>query len=82
MPGYFLLRNQELVDKYCDPNGLGAGHLHDLGQPGDVLVHDGSAWLTAYHWVNNRPKDPTAWQAITLTEQQVKAYKALILLYT
>lgn len=78
MSGYFLFRNQILVDKYCDPNGLGAGHLHDLGQAGDVLVHDGPAWLTAYNWVNNRP----AWQSITLTEQQVKEYKVLILLYT
>lgn len=47
-----------------------------------MLVHDGPAWLTAYNWVNNRPRDPTAWAVINLTEQQVKEYKALILLYT
>lgn len=82
MPGYFLLRNQQLVGKYCDPTGLGAGYLHDLGQVGDVLVHDGPAWLAAFNWVNNRPRDPTAWAVINLTEQQIKAYKALILLYT
>ena len=80
MSGYFLFRDQVLVDKYCDPNGLGAGHLHDLGQAGDVLVHDGPAWLTAYNWVNNRPKDPTAWQSITLTDEERQFWKALILL--
>lgn len=81
MSGYFLFRNQVLVDKYCDPTRLGAGHLHDLGQAGDVLVHDGPVRLTAYNWMNSHPKDPTAWQSITLTEQQVKEYKVLILLY-
>ena len=80
MSGYFLFRNQVLVDKYCDPNGLGAGHLHSLGQEGDILVYDGPAWLSAYHWVCN-PPDPQAWVSIELTDKEKQMWKALILLY-
>ena len=82
MTGYFLFRNQELVDKYCDPAGLGAGHLHNVGQEGDVLVYDGDVWLSAYRWYSDRPKKPTAWLPINLTDKQRKLYKALLLLYT
>lgn len=82
MAGYFLFRNQELVDKYCDPAGLGAGHLHNVGQEGDVLVYDGDVCLSAYRWYSDRPKKPTAWVRINLTDKQRKLYKALLLLYT
>jgi hypothetical protein len=86
MPGYFLLRNQELVDKYCDPQGLGAGHLHNLGKPGDILIFDGSFagrnHVTAYAWQQPQGRSPLAWVRLSLTAQQQGEYKALILLYT
>ena len=80
MSGYFLFRNQELVDKYCDPEGLGAGHLHSVGQPGDILIYDGPAWLSAYHWKLQKG-DPQAWKSIDLTDEEKRFWKALILLY-
>ena len=80
MSGYFLFRNQVLVDKYCDPNGLSAGHLHDVGQEGDILVHDGPAWISAYHWYCQKG-DPKAWKSIDLTDQEKRFWKALILLH-
>lgn len=79
MSGYFLFRNQVLVDKYCDPNGLGAGHLHDIGQPGDILVSDWPEKLFAYCW-NSQEGDPRAWSPIMLTDQERSFWKALILL--
>ena len=79
MSGYFLFRNQVLVDKYFDPNGLGAGHLHDVGQEGDILVYDGPAWTEAYHWYHQKG-DPQAWVPIILTNQERQFWKALILL--
>ena len=79
MSGYFLFRDQVLVDKYCDPNGLGAGHLHDVGQEGDILVYDGPAWLSAYHWKYQKG-DPQAWVPIGLTDKDRQFWKALILL--
>ncbi len=80
MPGYFLFRNQELVDKYCDQYGLGAGYLHSVGQAGDVLIHDGPAWLSAYHWKFQKG-DPQAWAPIMLTDEERQLWKALILLH-
>lgn len=80
MSGYFLFRDQELVDKYCDPHGLGAGHLHSVGQAGDVLIYDGPAWLTAYKWYHQKG-DPQAWIPIDLTDKQKQVWKALILLH-
>lgn len=79
MAGYFLFRNQELVDKCCNTAGLGAGHLHDVGQEGDVLVYDGPAWLTAYKWYHQKG-DVQAWIPINLTDKQKQRWKALILL--
>ncbi len=77
---YFLFRDQVLVDKYCEPNGLGAGHLHNLGQPGDILVCDRTTWLSAYHW-KNQEGDPQAWVPIMLTDEERQLWKALILLH-
>ena len=68
MSGYFLFRDQVLVDKHCDPNRLGAGHLHDVGQEGDILVFDGPSSLSAYHWKYQKG-DPQAWVPIMLTDQ-------------
>ena len=83
MSGYFLFRNQVLVDKYCDPTEFGAGHLHDLGQEGDVLVYDGHVRLSAYKWSNqkNTPHTTQAWVPISLTDEKRQFWKALILLY-
>ena len=80
MPGFFLFRNHVLVDKYCDPNGLGAGHLYDIGQEGDVLVHDGTVRLSAYKW-SNKKGAPQAWIPIMLTDEERQFWKALILLF-
>ena len=80
MSGYFLFRNQELVDKYCDPHGLGAGHLHNVGQEGDILIYDSPRKLSAYKWYRQKG-DPRAWLSINLTEIEKKQWKALILLY-
>ena len=80
MSGYFLFRDQVLVDKYCDPNGLGAGHLYDVGQPGDILVSDGPVWVSAYHWYHQEG-DPKAWIPIMLTDEERQLWKALILLH-
>lgn len=79
MSGYFLFRDHVLVDKYCDPHGLGAGHLHDVGQAGDVLVHDGPAWLSAYKWFHQKG-NAQAWIPINLTDEERQFWKALILL--
>lgn len=79
MSGYFLFRNQVLVDKYCDPNGLGAGHLHDVGQGGDILIYDSPAGTSAYHWYRQEG-DPQAWSPTILTDQERSFWKALILL--
>ena len=79
MSGYFLFRNQVLVDKYCDPNGLGAGHLHDVGQEGDILVFDWPEKLFAYRWYRQEG-DPQAWSPIMLIDQERSFWKALILL--
>ena len=79
MSGFFLFRNHVLVDKYCDPNGLGAGHLYDIGQEGDVLVHDGHVRLSAYKW-SNQKNTPQAWVPISLTDEKRQFWKALILL--
>ena len=73
MSGFFLFRNHVLVDKYCDPNGLGAGHLYDIGQEGDVR-------LSAYKW-SNQKNTPQAWVPISLTDEKRQFWKALILLY-
>ena len=80
MSGFFLFRNQVLVDKYCDPNGLGAGHLYDIGQEGDVLVHDGNVRLSAYKW-SNQKNTPQAWVPISPTDEERQFWKALILLH-
>lgn len=79
MSGYFLFRDQVLVDKYCDPNRLGTGHLYDVGQEGDILVYDGPVWLSAYHWYSQEG-DSQAWKPIGLTDEERKFWKALILL--
>ena len=81
MSQYFLFRDQVLVDKYCNPNRLDAGHLHDVGQPGDILVSDGPVWVSAYHWYHQEG-DPKAWIPIMLTDEERRLWKALILLTT
>ena len=80
MSGYFLFRDQVLVDKYCDPNGLGAWRLHNLGQPGDILICDRPTKLSAYHWKNKKGYSP-AWTHILLTDEERQFWKALILLF-
>ena len=79
MSGFFLFRNQVLVDKYCDPNGLGTGHLYDVGQPGDILILDGPTRLSAYHWKNQKGY-PQAWIPIMLTDEERQFWRTLILL--
>ena len=79
MSGFFLFRNHVLIDKYCELYGLGAGHLYDIGQEGDVLVHDGPVRLSAYKW-SNQKNTPQAWVPISLTDEKRQFWKALILL--
>ena len=80
MSGYFLFRDQVLVDKYYAPNGLGAGHLYGVGQPGDILILDGLVRLSAYHWYCQEGA-PQAWIPIMLTDEERQFWKALILLH-
>ena len=80
MSKFFLFRNQELVDKYCDPSGLGAGHLHSVGQEGDILIYDGPRKLSAYKWYRQEGV-PQAWVPIMLTEIEKNQWKALLLFY-
>lgn len=81
MSSYFLFRGDTLVDRVTDPKALGAGHLHSLGQPGDVLVFASPVSFDRYAWQQpNHEEKIKAWEPLFSTPETEAKYRTLILL--
>lgn len=80
MDKYFLFRGDNLVGTN-DPNLMGAGTLHDIGQEGDVLISLGKKALRAWNWCNGSiRKQSLPWESLVLTDDQERHYRTLLLL--
>lgn len=80
MDKYFLFRGNTLVGTN-DPNLMGAGDLHDIGQEGDVLIAPDKKSLRAWNWCSGGVRTGhLPWQSVALTSEQESYYRTLILL--
>ena len=83
MSKYVLFRGDILVDKTDHSTSLDAGNLHDLGQPGDILVCIEYGRLMRFAWSRGRvARQEHYWvPKVTNTKTEAK-YRMLILMQT
>ena len=83
MSNYFLFRGETLVAKTDYSTSIGTGNLHNLGQPGDILVCIEYGRLMRFAWSRGRAtRQERFWvPKVTNTKTEAK-YRMLILMQT
>ena len=83
MSHYFLFRGDILVDKTDHSTSIGEGNLHDLGQPGDLLVCIEHNRLLRYAWSSvSADGQDRSWIPMVTSIKTEARYRMLILLQT
>ena len=83
MSHYFLFRGDVLINKTDTFTSIGAGNLHDLGQPGDILVCIERNRLMRYAWSSvSANGHERSWIPMVTSIKTEAKYRMLILLQT
>ena len=83
MGHYFLFRGDILLNKSDNSTSIGAGNLHDLGQPGDILVCTEYGSLVRFAWSRGSADgQERSWIPMVTSIKTEAKYRMLILLQT